>query len=130
MGLRIARCFPDSPYAFSDNVLRATIVGVQDVGRTAKDDWYLVLHDDGQTEELQVGSANQDSVLKSAMSHIITAQIQIEDIYSEWRIVSAKLTEVRSRNYFFSQNYKSSIRRAGGVSGKRRKPTVYQWLYG
>ena len=83
VGLRIARCFPDSTDSFGDNVLRATIVGVQDVGRTVKDDWYLALHDDGQTDELQVSSVNQVSVLESALSQIITTQTQIEDIYSK-----------------------------------------------
>ena len=65
-GQRIARSFSASSDSDGDTVQRATIVGVQDVGQTIDDDWYLGLYDDGRTEELQVGSAI-DYALESVM---------------------------------------------------------------
>lgn len=54
IGQRIARSFADAPDTDGDPIFRATIAGVQDVGKTIDDDYYYVVYDDGQADELQV----------------------------------------------------------------------------
>ena len=54
IGQRIARSFFTLPDADGTAIQRATIVGLQDIGTTIDDDWYFVLYDDGQAEDLQV----------------------------------------------------------------------------
>ncbi|GKY98354.1 hypothetical protein MPSEU_000793000 [Mayamaea pseudoterrestris] len=55
VGQRIARSFPDVPDADGDIFHRATIVGLQYVEKNNPDgDWWLILFDDGQVEELQI----------------------------------------------------------------------------
>ena len=54
VGQRIARVFADRPDVDGDATIRATIAGVQDLGKTVDDDTYFVVYDNGQVKELQV----------------------------------------------------------------------------
>ena len=72
VGQRIARVFADRPTADGDVVFRATVAGIQDIGKTIDDDTFFVVYDNGEAKVLQVRFAPQCCIV-SSVTHIAAA---------------------------------------------------------